>query len=153
MIRDVHPRSGIRILDPDLDFLPIPDPGVNKAPDPDSQHWYHILQVCWWQSESRGCWAGLIRRTEGSGTMRRSRLQTKAGEGVDSGAAAALASVLWTTVWRDSSYFILMGAVTTQTRQLHCTLFLLFFFIYELLPKRKIDRAFFPCTTCANVGL
>jgi len=24
------------LLDPDLDFLPIPDPGVKKAPDPGS---------------------------------------------------------------------------------------------------------------------
>jgi hypothetical protein len=28
----------IRIQDPDLDFLPIPDPGVKKAPDPDLRH-------------------------------------------------------------------------------------------------------------------
>jgi len=27
------------IPDPDLDFLPIPDPGVKKVPDP--QHWYN----------------------------------------------------------------------------------------------------------------
>ncbi len=33
MIRDVHPGYGSRI-DTDLDFLPIPDPGVKKAPDP-----------------------------------------------------------------------------------------------------------------------
>jgi hypothetical protein len=35
MIRDVHPKSGsrIRITDPDLDFSPIPNPGVKKAPD------------------------------------------------------------------------------------------------------------------------
>jgi hypothetical protein len=32
MFRDVHPR----IPDRDLDFLPIPDPGVKKAPDPGS---------------------------------------------------------------------------------------------------------------------
>jgi hypothetical protein len=32
MIRDVHRGSGIP--DPDLDFLPIPDPGVKKAQDP-----------------------------------------------------------------------------------------------------------------------
>jgi hypothetical protein len=25
------------ILDPDLDFLPIPDPGIKKAPDPGSE--------------------------------------------------------------------------------------------------------------------
>ncbi len=31
--------SGMLILDPDLDFLPIPDPGVKKAPDPGSQIW------------------------------------------------------------------------------------------------------------------
>jgi hypothetical protein len=40
MIRDVHPRS--QIPDPDLDVLPIPDPGsripgVKKASDPGSQ--------------------------------------------------------------------------------------------------------------------
>jgi hypothetical protein len=27
------------ILDPDLDFLPIPDPGIKKAPDPESRIW------------------------------------------------------------------------------------------------------------------
>jgi hypothetical protein len=32
MIRYFHPGS--RIPDPDLDFLPISDPGVKKAPDP-----------------------------------------------------------------------------------------------------------------------
>jgi hypothetical protein len=32
MIRVVHPR----IPDPDGDFLPIPDPGVKKPPDPGS---------------------------------------------------------------------------------------------------------------------
>jgi hypothetical protein len=31
---------GMLIPDPDLDFLPIPDPGVKKAPDPDTQHCY-----------------------------------------------------------------------------------------------------------------
>jgi hypothetical protein len=34
IIRDVHPGSGTQI-DPDLYILPIPDPGVKKAPDPD----------------------------------------------------------------------------------------------------------------------
>ncbi len=34
MIRVVHPGS--RIPDPDADFLPIPDRGVKKAPDPGS---------------------------------------------------------------------------------------------------------------------
>ncbi len=29
-------RSGPLIADPDLDFIPIPDPGVKKAPDPGS---------------------------------------------------------------------------------------------------------------------
>ncbi len=28
------PGSGMLFPDPDLDFLPIPDPGVKKAPDP-----------------------------------------------------------------------------------------------------------------------
>jgi hypothetical protein len=28
------PDPGSRALDPDLDFLPIPDPVVKKAPDP-----------------------------------------------------------------------------------------------------------------------
>jgi hypothetical protein len=39
--------SWIRILDPDLDFLPIPDPGSrgqkgtrSQIPDPDPQHWF-----------------------------------------------------------------------------------------------------------------
>jgi hypothetical protein len=40
MIRVIHPESGsrsrIRISDLDPDFLPIPDPGVKKAPDPGS---------------------------------------------------------------------------------------------------------------------
>jgi hypothetical protein len=31
MIRVVH--SGSQIPDPDPDFLPIPDPGIKKAPD------------------------------------------------------------------------------------------------------------------------
>ncbi len=31
--------SRIRVPDPDLEFLPIPDPGVKKAPDPGPQHW------------------------------------------------------------------------------------------------------------------
>ncbi len=31
--------SGMFIPDPDLDFLPIPDPGVKKAPGPVPQHW------------------------------------------------------------------------------------------------------------------
>jgi hypothetical protein len=35
MIRDVQ-----FIPDTDLDFLPILDPGVKKAPDPDPQHWF-----------------------------------------------------------------------------------------------------------------
>jgi hypothetical protein len=30
------------VPDLDLDFLPIPDPGFKKAPDPDPQHWLHI---------------------------------------------------------------------------------------------------------------
>ncbi len=34
MIRVVHPGSGTP--NPDPDFLPIPDPGVKKAPDPES---------------------------------------------------------------------------------------------------------------------
>jgi hypothetical protein len=35
-IRDKHPGSQIRIFsipDPDLEFLPTPDPGIKKAPD------------------------------------------------------------------------------------------------------------------------
>jgi hypothetical protein len=32
--------SGMFFPDPDLDFLPIPDPGVKKARDP--QHWLNI---------------------------------------------------------------------------------------------------------------
>jgi hypothetical protein len=32
--------SGLFILDPDPDFLTIPDPGVKKAPDPDPGHWF-----------------------------------------------------------------------------------------------------------------
>jgi hypothetical protein len=32
MIRDVHPG-----------FLPLPDPGVQKAPNPDPQHWFILL--------------------------------------------------------------------------------------------------------------
>jgi hypothetical protein len=34
------------IPDPYLIFLPIPDPGVKKAPDLDPQHWYfgHLLR-------------------------------------------------------------------------------------------------------------
>jgi hypothetical protein len=35
MVRIVHPES--RIPDPDPDFLPIPDSGVKKAPDPGSR--------------------------------------------------------------------------------------------------------------------
>jgi hypothetical protein len=40
----------IRNPDPDLDFLPIPDPGIKKAPDPDPQHCqiYHIIMI--WRS-------------------------------------------------------------------------------------------------------
>jgi hypothetical protein len=32
--------SGLFILDPDPDFLTIPDPGVKKAPEPDPEHWF-----------------------------------------------------------------------------------------------------------------
>jgi hypothetical protein len=41
-------RSGMFIPDLDLDFLPIPDPGVKKAPDPDPdpQHCVYHLKVC-----------------------------------------------------------------------------------------------------------
>jgi hypothetical protein len=45
MIRDVHP-------DPDLDFLPIPDPGFRgqkgtgfRISDPDPQHWFHSFSL------------------------------------------------------------------------------------------------------------
>ncbi len=38
MIRDVHPGSGSR-------FLPIPDPGVKKAPEPGSRvYLFHFLK-------------------------------------------------------------------------------------------------------------
>ncbi len=35
MIRDVHPGS---------EFFSIPDPGVEKAQDPDPQHWFSLAQ-------------------------------------------------------------------------------------------------------------
>ncbi len=40
--------SRILILDPDPEFLPIPDPGsgVKKAPNPGSQHWLYLTVCC-----------------------------------------------------------------------------------------------------------
>ncbi len=52
--------SQIRIPDTDLEFLPIPDPGIKKRhrriPDPDPQHWsWDVLSRCKNQGHNTSC--------------------------------------------------------------------------------------------------